>query len=133
MMAEENTSSVDERRANLEIANMDDSIALPRANGELLFNAPWEARAFGLAVALNEAGLYPWSDFSHGLARQLATEGAAASPATYYERWLATLESLAIANGLVTPEEIEAEMVQQALLDDHDHDHAHDNHNHHHH
>jgi nitrile hydratase accessory protein len=123
------TVSVDDR-----IANMDEAIALPRANGELLFAAPWEARAFGLAVALNEAGLYPWSDFSQGLAQQIAhdeaeTEGA--PEGNYYERWLATLETLVVANGLVTPAEIEAMMAQQALLDDHDHDHG--DHDHHHH
>ena len=38
------------------LANMDEQMALPRQNGELVFAAPWEARAFGLAVALNEAG-----------------------------------------------------------------------------
>lgn len=116
------------------IANMDESIALPRANGELLFAAPWEARAFGLAVALNEAGVYPWRDFSQQLAQEIATEEAAASPSTYYERWLATLEELVVSHGLVTPAEIEAMMAQQALLDDHDHDHHHDHHHddHHH-
>ena len=31
--------------------------APPRDNGELVFAAPWESRAFGLALALNEAGL----------------------------------------------------------------------------
>jgi len=127
MMAEQ--SAVDER-----IANMDEGIALPRSNGELLFEAPWEARAFGLAVALNEAGIYPWGDFSRRLATQIASEEANASPSTYYERWLATLQSIVIANGLVTPAEIEAEMAEQALLDDHDHDHGdgHDDHHHHH-
>ena len=28
----------------------------PRANGELVFEAPWESRAFGVAVALHESG-----------------------------------------------------------------------------
>ena len=42
------------------IAEMDESIAFPRKNGELVFEAPWEARAFGLAVALSEAGQFPW-------------------------------------------------------------------------
>ena len=50
------------------IASMDQQIALPRKNGELVFEAPWEARAFGLAVALNDSGLYPWRDFSQRLA-----------------------------------------------------------------
>ena len=34
------------------ISTMDEQVALPRKNGELVFEAPWEARAFGLAVAL---------------------------------------------------------------------------------
>jgi len=33
------------------IADMDEQVALPRKNGELVFAAPWEARAFGIAVA----------------------------------------------------------------------------------
>ena len=28
--------------------------APPRANGELVFEAPWESRAFGIAIALVE-------------------------------------------------------------------------------
>ena len=35
------------------IANMEGSAALPRKNGELVFEAPWEGRAFGIAVALS--------------------------------------------------------------------------------
>jgi nitrile hydratase accessory protein len=111
------------------IANMDERIALPRKNGELVFEAPWEARAFGLAVALNEQGIYPWRDFSQGLARAIAAAESTTGPTPYYERWLATLEALVIANGLVTPQELEAMIEEQALLDDHDHDH----HHHHHH
>ena len=40
------------------IADMDAQIALPRQNGELVFQTPWEARAFGMAVALDENGAY---------------------------------------------------------------------------
>ncbi|MEM7346236.1 MAG: nitrile hydratase accessory protein [Chloroflexota bacterium] len=54
-----------------EINDMDDAIALPRKNGELQFEEPWEARAFGLAVALNEQGTYPWKSFSEGLAHEI--------------------------------------------------------------
>src|SRR5207249_5564103 len=89
------------------IANMDEQVALPRQNGELVFAAPWEARAFGLAVALNEAGVYPWRDFSRGLAAETAAEEQQGAPASYYERWLETLEKLAIARGLVTLDELD--------------------------
>ena len=59
------------------ITTMDEQVALPRQNGALVFEAPWEARAFGLAVALNEAGVYPWRDFSQGLAAETAALEAA--------------------------------------------------------
>ena len=113
------------------IANMDEHIALPRHNGELVFAAPWEARAFGMAVALNESGRYEWRDFSQGLAAQTAAAEQHALPSSYYERWLATLEKLAIARGLVTPEEIEARTAAYAsgAPDDHTH---HEDHGHHH-
>src|SRR5215510_9091205 len=96
------------------IANMDEQIALPRQNGELVFAAPWEARSFGIAVALNEAGVYAWRDFSQGLAAETATAEQHGIPTSYYERWLETLTRLAIAQGLVTPEELEARTTEYA-------------------
>ncbi|MBV7327187.1 nitrile hydratase accessory protein [Chloroflexi bacterium TSY] len=110
---------------------MDEQIALPRKNGELIFEAPWEARAFGLAVALNEDGAYPWSDFSQTLSQQIAAAQQNKSaesddePSTYYESWLAALEELLITNGLVTSHEIERIVQKQALHDTH-HEHSHE-------
>lgn len=89
------------------IAEIARESALPRLNGELVFRAPWEGRAFGAAVALSDAGTYPWPDFSAQLAAEIGAEGAAASPETYYERWLTALEHVLIERGIVTPEEIE--------------------------
>jgi nitrile hydratase accessory protein len=83
------------------MTTMDEQTALPRQNGELVFAAPWEARAFGLAVALNEAGVYPWRDFSQGLAAETAASGQQEAPASY-ERWLETPKVFATARGLVT-------------------------------
>src|SRR5439155_15923222 len=90
------------------IADMDEQIALPRKNGELVFEAPWEARAFGLAVALNEGGLYPWPDFSHELAREIAAAEQTGRASSYYERWLASLENVVIATGTITRAEPQA-------------------------
>jgi nitrile hydratase accessory protein len=94
---------------------MTGAAALPRKNGELVFEAPWEARAFGLAVALNEAGVYPWRDFSQGLAAETAAVEQQGTPASYYERWLETLEKLAIARGLVTLDELDARTAEYAF------------------
>ena len=97
------------------ITAMDEQVALPRKNGELVFEAPWEARAFGLAVALNEAGVYPWRDFSQGLAAETAAQEQQGAHASYYERWLETLEKLAIAQGLVTLDELDARTSEYAF------------------
>jgi hypothetical protein len=51
--------------------------APPRDNGELVFAAPWESRAFGLALALNEAGLIEWEDFRRALIREIGAWEAA--------------------------------------------------------
>ena len=97
------------------MATLDERVALPRQNGELVFEAPWEARAFGLAVALNEAGVYAWRDFSQGLAAETAALEAQGAAASYYERWLEALEKLAIARGLVTLDELDARTAEYAF------------------
>ena len=105
------------------ITDMQGEIALPRENGELVFVTPWEARAFGLAVALQESGVYEWKKFSAALAAEIARAEQAGSTSTYYERWLSSLEKLLVANGLVTPSEISDRMASHAAHDDHaDHD-----------
>ena len=90
------------------VTDMQGALALPRSNGEPLFAAPWESRAFGIAVALNEGGAYDWGDFQ----RRLADEIAAAPPDTegtvYYEHWLTSLESLLLDYGMVTQTELDA-------------------------
>ena len=113
------------------IANMAAQIALPRKNGELVFEASWEARAFGLAVALNEKGLYPWRDFSQELATEIATAEQNGISSSYYESWLASLEKLVIAKGMINREELDAWTAQQALDEHDDHHHHHDDHQHH--
>jgi nitrile hydratase accessory protein len=108
------------------IADMDEHIALPRQNGELVFQTPWEARAFGMAVALNENGTYIWRDFSQGLAAETAAAEGQGIASSYYERWLETLEKLIVAKGLLSPQEIDSRTVEFAsgTHDDH-HGHTH--------
>jgi len=83
------------------IAYLDGDTALPRKNGELVFAAPWEGRAFGLAVLLSEKGTYSWNDFRTHLVDEIARGGEA-----YYESWLDALESLLLAREVVTREEM---------------------------
>jgi nitrile hydratase accessory protein len=102
------------------IGQMDGPAALPRANGELVFAAPWEGRAFGVAVALSEQGVYPWRAFRDRLVAEIAAADAAEVPSGYYERWLAALEKLSIERGLITSAELDARTAEYAsgLRDD---------------
>lgn len=89
------------------IAAMDGSTALPRKNGELVFEEPWQGRAFGMAVALHEQGSYDWEEFRRSLITQIAAAEARGGPFVYYEIWLATFEELLATKGLVSPDEVE--------------------------
>jgi nitrile hydratase accessory protein len=99
--------SVDRR-----IANLDGNVALPRKNGELVFRAPWEGRAFGLAVVLNEKGAYTWDDFRAGLVEQISS-----GEPDYYESWLRALESLLVAHRIITPQEVEERAAEYRSLE----------------
>jgi nitrile hydratase accessory protein len=87
-----------------EIAFMDGVGALPRDNGELVFNAPWEGRAFALAVALVERLDLPWDAFRHRLMDAIAQD----PDRLYYENWAAALESLVLSLELTTSEALDA-------------------------
>ncbi|MXY45443.1 MAG: nitrile hydratase accessory protein [Chloroflexi bacterium] len=87
---------------------MQGDLALPRSNGEPVFAAPWESRAFGIAVALNEGGAYDWGDFQRRLANEIAAAPSDAEGTGYYERWLTSLESLLLDYGMVTQAELDA-------------------------
>ena len=100
---------------------MEDSIQLPRKNGELVFESPWEARAFGIAVALSEAGQYPWRDFGEALASEVRRAEDEQEDSTYYERWLKALHKVAVVKGLVSVEEVLEKARDTAAEDDHHH------------
>lgn len=85
------------------VALMDDA-PLPRDNGELVFDAPWEARALAIAVALVERLQVPWDEFRHRLMQAIAD----APQRPYYESWAAALESLVLARGIATSEALDA-------------------------
>lgn len=71
----------------------------PRGDGDLAFEAPWQARAFAAVVALAEAGRFEWAEFQrHLIAEVQAGDG---DPGHYYEHWLAAAEKLLAAKGLV--------------------------------
>ncbi|MDX2102099.1 MAG: nitrile hydratase accessory protein [Alphaproteobacteria bacterium] len=59
-----------------------------------VFAAPWEARAFALAIAAHEAGLFTWTDWAATLGEVIADAGASDTGDQYYRHWLTALERL---------------------------------------
>jgi nitrile hydratase accessory protein len=103
---------------------MEGDTALPRSNGELVFEAPWESRAFGVAVALSDHDTFEWERFRQELIGEIgAWDGEHWS---YYERWLAALEHVLLADGVLEEAEIEARMGEIEEHDHHEHDHGHE-------
>ena len=69
------------------ISNITGDAAMPRKNGELVFEEPWEGRAFGLAVAMNESGVYDWADFRDRLVQETAADEKHGEHIGFYQRW----------------------------------------------
>jgi nitrile hydratase accessory protein len=90
---------------------VDGPAAPPRSNGELVFSAPWESRAFGMAVSLHDSGAFAWPDFQAALITRIgAWEAAHPDGAgwSYYEHWLGALEDILAVTGTVSASETAA-------------------------
>jgi nitrile hydratase accessory protein len=98
---------LDSARPDRLVANMTGPVAVPRKNGELVFEEPWEGRIFGMAVALHDQRLYGWEEFQRSLIATIAQSESRGEDSRYYERWLASFERLLADKGLVTPEELQ--------------------------
>ena len=81
-----------------------DDASLPRDNGELVFEAPWQARALAIAVALVEKLGLPWDAFRHRLMDEIGKD----PQRPYYESWCAALESMVIELQLTTSTALDA-------------------------
>jgi nitrile hydratase accessory protein len=103
--------------------------APPRANGELVFTAPWESRVFGLTVSLSAAGHFPWEAFQRELIRSISRWEAGHDPDddepySYWACWLDATERLLADLDVVAPDTLDERV--DALADrEPGHDHPH--------
>jgi nitrile hydratase accessory protein len=108
--------------------------APPRSNGELVFSAPWESRAFGLAMALADQGVFEWETFRQALIAQIAAFETAHPDGegwSYYACWLAALESV-LTDGVLSADDVRARADELAARPaGHDHGDGHGDHHHH--
>lgn len=115
----------------------DGPVAPPRSNGELTFAEPWESRAFGMMLALNDQGVFTLADFQAALITAVGAWEAKGEPNEnyrYYECWLQALEQLVQEQTPVQITEVDRranDFLTRPAGHDHDHDHGH-GHDHHH-
>ncbi len=81
--------------------NVEGPAAPPRSNGELVFAEPWESRAFAMAVALCEAGVFTWREFQGALIARIERQTDTSTEWCYYEHWLGALEDVLARRGAV--------------------------------
>ena len=86
------------------LGELDDALAgaapLPRSNGELVFEEPWQGRALGMGVVLLGRTGTGWAEWRELLSAAIARHGqpSGESAATaYYTAWLDALERLLAA------------------------------------
>ncbi len=92
------------------IADMEGPSALPRKNGELVFEDVWEGRAFGLATAMHEGRRFEWEEFRSRLIEEIAHADRHGEASSYYERWLDAFERLVVEKGLISRAELDARL-----------------------
>lgn len=104
-----------------------------REGAEVVFEAPWQARAFAVAVALRRNGDLDWERFQAHLVAEL--EGVdAGEEAAYYDAWLRAVESLLVGDGVIDRRELARRArafergerdTSEFVVGDHGHDHGH--------
>jgi nitrile hydratase accessory protein len=103
-------------------ADLEGRVSPPRDNGEIVFAAPWEQRAFGLAIALCRSRAFEWESFRARLIARIAQDDSR----PYWRSWSAALEDVLEESRVLTRGETDArQLAFLARPAGHDHDHEH--------
>jgi nitrile hydratase accessory protein len=97
----------------------------PMANGELVFETPWESRVFGMARLLCESGCYEWDDFRQCLISEIEQWDAGhlhEGGYHYYTLFFNALESLLTKKGICMPADLHLRTIEFSERS-HGHDH----------
>lgn len=99
-------------------ADLTGPLSPPRDNGEMVFDAPWERRVFGLAIALCRSDACDWETFRQRLIRRIADD----ETRPYWRSWAAALEDVLFDTAALLPAELDArhrQLVQRPAGHDH--------------
>lgn len=78
---------------------------IPRDDDGPVFNEPWQAQAFALAVRLSQEGHFTWEEWATTLSQEITHAQLAGDPDlgnTYYQHWVNALERLCGEKGLAS-------------------------------
>ena len=91
----------------VDLRDVDGVAAPPRRNGELIFEAPWQSRVFGLCAAIVETCF----DGDREPFRQQLIAAIAADPdRPYWDSWTIALQQLVLEVGLLDELSIERQI-----------------------
>jgi nitrile hydratase accessory protein len=77
---------------------------LPWDGAAPVFNAPWEAQAFAMTLALYERSMFTWKEWAECLSTAIGDAQAEGDPDqgnTYYVHWLTALERICTVKSLL--------------------------------
>jgi len=83
-------------------------IEAARLDPDHVFSAPWEARAFAIALKLSESGLFTWDEFRDrliaevGASDRIRARDGTSDHGEYYEHFLRALERLLAEKKIAT-------------------------------
>jgi nitrile hydratase accessory protein len=80
--------------------------ALPRSNGELVFEAPWQRRIFGLTIAACRSGSCDWEAFRQRLIHRIGADVPENVP--YWQHWTSALEDVLAHTAVLDRADIDA-------------------------
>ena len=73
-----------------------------------VFEEPWQAQAFAMALKLSGSGLFTWKEWTETIGDEMQKSRDSGDPDlgdTYYDHWLRALERLAYEKGATDPAE----------------------------
>ena len=88
------------------------------AEHDIVFNFPWEAKAFALVVHLFQRGHYSWAEWTEQLNREIKAAGAEDDGSRYYLLWLSAAEKLVANKELAGAGEIRGRKVALEMAQD---------------
>ena len=95
----------------------------PMANGEIVFDAPWQSRVFGMARALCEQGLFTWDEFREHLIVQIEGD-TSEGDYDYFGHFLGALTLLLAKKQVFSTHELD-DLSSQYSARPHGFDHSH--------